>query len=289
MPRHSSDTLPVSKANVLKTKKNDDLVEVAENELTSTTRKLSKKKRLPNNYLKLGVQTTYVKLKDEITNSKKKKSRLNAKKKAVMTLSADTTSVICDLLDFVVRQIADSAVKCTRARKHKTIMPADIYYAMSNKFMILSSLVHQSVNAKRKNFREQLGTKISKANEKASSDSAKSAPIICHELDLNFRSVFSDSVLRKADDSLKVSRDSIIALTVFIHYFARYIVFSSLQNQMKEGTTRLRVKHVQHAIRSDECLSCHFGDVHMLGGHHYSNVYGKIKDSDQLCMNKKRK
>lgn len=257
-------------------------------EAPTTTTTIKKPRRSPNDYMRLGIRAIYM---DIASQHKKTKKGKKGKKQeeGAFALPEDTVQYVGKLIKIVVRQVVQSAVASTKGRKRNTIMPADVLYAVSNKFLVLSSLVPKSVNDQREEHHRQYVSKIAEAVSDAEKNPNKSARVICEDQGLRFRSVYSESVLRQAGASLKVSCDSIIALTVFIHYFARFLCFMSMRNQIRDNATRLRQKHVQQAIRADVCLSPHFSHVRILGGYHYPNAYGKISDGDELCAKKRRK
>lgn len=266
-------------------------------EALTTIATIKKPRRSPNDYLRLGIRAIYADIAAQRKETKEGKNGRNGEKgkkdkvqdEGAFALPDETAQYKSKLIKIVVRHIVLSAVGSTKARGRNTIMPADVLYAVSNKFLVSSNLVPKHVNDLREEHHQQYVVKITEAVKAAEKQPYKSARVICKEQGLRFRSVFSENALRHAGPSLKVSRDSIVALTVFIHYFARFLCFMAMRNQIRDHVTRLRPKHVQQAIRGDLCLAPHYSHVRILGGYHYSNAYGKISDGDKLCANKRRK
>lgn len=260
----------------------------SENTETPAATITKKSRRSPNDYLRLGVCAIYNSIAEQHKTTKKKKRGTKPEGRA-LSIPKDTAKHVSKLLEIVVKDITRSATASTLARKRRTIMPVDVLYAVSNKFLISSALLSKHTNELLDEHSQQYVSKIKNAVDNARKVLQTPACVICEEQELSFRSVYSETALRQACSStLKVSRDSVIALTVFIHYFCRFICFMAVRNQIRDASPRLKVLHVQQAIRGTECLSPHFSRVRILGGYHYPNAYGKISDGDKLCSKRNK-
>jgi len=250
-----------------------------------------KKRRSQNDYLKLGVRNIYKSLAAQQAANKKGKGKKGRGKKGegeeqgketAFALPSATAQQICKLVAIVVHSIAELAAANTRARNRQTVMPADIVFAISNKFLVLSELVPKEINYAREELCNLMLNSITDVLGKHKDDQNPSARSICTSENLGVRSVYAKGVLKKAAPNLMLSCNAIVALTVFIHFFTRYICFIAMRDQIKDGLSRLTHKHVQQAIRADRCLSPHFSHVRILNGYHYPNVYGKFSTGDRL-------